>query len=1247
MDPLTGRAVIDIPLGDIAALDLSVGVGLSHNGGALRVNEGPGNAGIGWQLSTGGYSIVREVRGLPDDFNLVGDSRKGWLFDSNASSVQGFNTTADDNLAVCTDESSDWTYVNGRGYIHDPEPDIFYFNAPGISGKFVFGSDGLPKLIPFQDLTLTYSPGSFSIKTNTGIVYTFNSIENTIRQAFAYKSATVGYFKSNYNYYQTALGYVSSWKLSSISSMATGATANYTYGSNETAHSTSYVTTISPSSTSAVDTLYYIEDISTTSPLTDITLMNYSIHLAWSNALVDKITMSESETGDIKEYDLVYKSVINSFDLNETITKPFLMQVKQQKSCMAFPSYLFTYYGLDTLNNKIAIPWRTGWGEDHFGYYNGQNSNANVPTVYFYPSESGGRRLRVTPISGGSPTIYPGTTTGSRNVNATYAQMGSLTKISYPTGGVTSIVYEGNKYWDSSTSEELAGAGIRVLSISTSGGDYAFGNTSVPNPQGYRAMKKTYEYKITDGGSSSGKILYPPVFAFIDGSTVYRTQNDLGSGSEVLYSRAKELITGYGSTVYLYDLPNIYPDTSPVVSSSKIARAPTAACNAGSMKNGLYTFPFAPIQDLNYKRGMLRKVSEYSESGALTKERRFIYTEPQAASTIKALKFEAINNSGYETYHYSTYLIPVSQSKIVSQELVKTIGDDSDADSVKVTKVYTYNALNRVTQSTQTNADNSIVKNFIKYAADYTITAPAVGDIQANAIFKLNSNYRTGEIIETYRSFTPIGGSETITSGRLNIFKDYGTYAWPYQSKSFPQGKVFTVSAVVPGATQGFSSDSDYLLDGTYDYISGLPVNGIGMSLMPSSTHYATGTGSPVAAFSNSRSENAIFDGFEMATGRGLTGGTASTPGWTGLKSMFVNGFTLTSANVTKSEDTYRVSFWAYAASSNVVVTVKAMNGATQQASITLTYPTANQWTYLEGLIGVSTATSPFTFQISGSSSIRIDEFVAIPKSATISSKTFLPFTGVTSQTDDRGNSTVISYDVLGRPAMTQDSKRNLLQLTEYGYQKQGKMSLNPNFTSTTTDFYIQQSVTFTAAPTCIPGVVYLWTFTTPYGAQTTASGSSVTKTFSLVGENSVKLSVTAAGYSPAYFLQSMCVRSNAAVGVTFNVGGGSTTIYQCDLGSRDRTFTAVVPGTVHAQGPPVNYTWYITNLAGSWIDVASVSGATLNTDKSILTYSSPSYSYQVKCDITFATSSINCSYSSLVGSGTSAITFVNNSPCP
>jgi hypothetical protein len=1248
VDPLTGRASVSIPLGSISAYDLSVGVNLFHHGGAIRLNEGPGNAGVGWNVSFGGYSIYREVHGLPDDYSQVGDTRKGWLYNSNAGSIQGFTPAADDNLAVCTDESSDFTFISGKGYASDTEPDVFYFNAPGVSGKFVFGSDGLPKLIPYQDIDIGFSSGTFTIKTNTGLVYTFDGVHTTTRSSQLYGSNTATpYFNKDYSYYINPITYTSGWDLTKIESNVTGAVATYSYLEPVVDRSAGYTTSIQPFSTTDVDTLYSILDSTKYSLPTKITVKNYSIKIAWVNRLVDRVTIMESETGDSVTYDLRYTSVRSSLPGDSAISKPFLTGLRQMKGCESFPPYKFTYALVDTVNNFVGLPWKQGWGEDYFGYYNGYNQSKNIPTVYFYSSESDGRRLRVTPIPGITPTeTHFGTDAFSREVDATNATKGALESISSPTGGITTFTYEGNKYVDSTTGQELQGPGIRVASITTSGGEFAYGKTNDPNTSQLHAIKKTYQYNLTDGGTTtSGTILYPPVFAFIDGTSIIRTQQNMGPGSEVYYSRVKELIPGHGSTVYVFDVPNAYPSAATIVPQSKIARPSGGSCAALSMKNGVYTYPFAPAQDLDYTRGLLRKVSQYTEAGVLTNERRLNYTQPQTSTYIKGLKFEEIRSSGgagtVSRYYYSSYLIPVNLSKILTQEVVKTIGDVSAADSVKVTTAYTYNSFDQVTQSTRTNADGSIVASNMKYARDYSITSPSGSDLQAVAINKLNTTNRKAQLIESWQSFTPIGGTTVVTNANLALYKDYGTYVWPDKSKTFPQGFTFTPSTATSST---FSSDVDYVATASSEFAGGLPVNQTDLlAFSTSSVHYATGTGTPVATFFNCKSENAIYEGFEMATGRGLSGGTATTPGWTGLKAISLdNSFTLSSASVTKGENNYRVSFWAYGSASNIIVTVKTMNGATEITSDTFKIVTPNKWIYKERFINTTSVTSTFTFKISSPTAIRIDEFIAMPKSARVTSSTFLPLTGPTSQTDDRGNSSVTTYDLLGRPSTTFDRNRNLVAKNDYGFRKDRTLDLEACFTTDELNYILDEDVHFHAADaSCISGVTYSWKFIDPLNNVSSASGIDVTHVFGRGGQHSVTLTVSKAGYVSRSFTQMICVIQTELIDFGFIVSP-STSVIKCDpVNSRVRTFTA----KYHPAGATI--TWYITDVNDEFqklIIGALPPEVTINGH--ILTYDSPERDYQVMCVVTYEAVSLQCPHQTVIAVGTQLIDWVDNSPC-
>ncbi|MFZ6011189.1 MAG: PKD domain-containing protein [Bacteroidota bacterium] len=1259
VDPLTGRLIVDIPLGQFSVQDLSVSVGLTHNGGGLRVAEGSGNAGMSWNVQGPFGQIFREVKGLPDELNSGG--QVGWLSSGTAQTIQNFSPVADDNVGVCTDEFADWNFINSLGYIVDTEPDIFYAVAPGgVSCKFVFGADGTVKLTPFQDLQITYSGGVFTIKTNTGTVYTFSNTESVERQAIQYKpSVPVSFFKSEYNYYTQPLTFIYAWHLTSIQSGASGATINYTYQDGIVDYSSRHFTLVQPADSTKADTLFYYKEKISPKELTQVTLQNYSMTFSWMNSLIQNVTISESESGESKQFELRYHAINSSLDpdfvqrmASVFAHRYFLTEVKQINNCNPYPAYKFSYELVDTLTNKAPIPWHTGWGQDFFGYFNGQASNKNIPRIYFYAAETGARRYRVTPLPGVVPTqVYRGIGYGCRNVNSLYTGIGAIRTLEYPTGAITSVTYEANKYLDTSTGEELLGPGIRVKSITTSGGEIPFGRTAL-HTNAFHSLSKSYEYTASGSATTSGKITYPPAFTFTDGVTVYRSLSDIGPGTEVLYGRVKENIPGQGYRVYLFDLPNMFADATPAATPSKVARPTDATCSAGILRNGPYTFPFAPLTDLDFKRGLLTRMSEFSETGALTQDRRLTYTTPQAGSTIKGLRFEATTNAeGKTIFHYSVYQIPVNQSKVVSQEFVKVIGDESQADSTKTITTYVYNTKNRIIQATQANDDNSAVNQYFKYADDYVITTPTPGDLQANAIYKLNTAGRTGEVIETYQTFTPVGGTAKITGGTLNLFKDYGTYVWPYQGKHFPQGPSYTVSSATTGTTQSFDYDSDYILDGTSDYVNALPVNFTGTSLMTTATHYATGAGLPLATFINCKAEHAVYDGFEFFNSRGLATSTTSTTARTGKKSAVISNIeALASAtSTTRNGTSYRVGMWVYSTASNVNIVVSAKNGSTVQGSLTLNYPAAGVWTYLEGFMDMTSVSASFTWAVTTTSptQILVDDFVALPRQARVSYKTWLPLTGVTSESDDRGNSVVTQYDAMGRKVNTLDRKRNLVSLTEYGLQKQNKLTLKAAFTASATAYVKGNAVTLTAAPTCIPQVAYNWTFTDAQGNQTTATGSPLTKTFSTIGAHSVKLTVSSPNYGSATFTDEACVTLPMLNG-TMTVSP-SNVYHQCSVNESEKTFNASLNG-YPISGLTVSYVWSITDANGNYTGNLPAGAEILNNGATLHLLYSPLYTYTVKCDIKLAGSAgngdFNCKIQQVVSSPTATVTFYPESQC-
>jgi hypothetical protein len=1268
VDPLTGRAIINLPLGSFSTKDLSASISLSHQGGALQVNQGQGNAGMGWNVNFGGQ-ITREVRGLPDELSGVVSNKTGWLFNNNSSAIQGLGASAS------------YSFISGLGYTKDTEPDIYYFSAPGISGKFLFGADGQIKLIPYQDITITsLSNSSFLIKTNTGITYTFSTVETTTRQAFKFKETSViDFFKTNYNYYKEPVSYNSTWHLTSMTSAATGATINFTYEQGVETGGVDFVARIASNGTSPTtqtDTLYYIKDTVVPYRLNQIADNNYSISIGWEGSLIYSVSILES-SGEAKTYSFHYKDIF-SFGANDQFNFPskrFLIKVTENQSalCTSLPAYVFSYAGVDTttvnypLKNSVItgmalVDWQNNWGQDYFGYCNGKFTNKNIPTIYYYATESGGRKFRVTPIPGLTPTqIFHGVNTSQQmmSVDPNWNSFGALWGIYYPTGGVTTISYEANKYFDPSTNEELFGPGVRVSAISTSGGESAFAGPWKANSNQYHGTRTTYEYKNVSGAQTSGRILYPPSYVFSDGTNFYRSLSHMGTFPQVYYGRVKESTEGYGYRVYEYDVPNMYPDTNPVATlrKSSYSTSPT-----GDFADDIYAFPFAPLQDLDFKRGALLKVAEFPEGSTIpSMEREMTYSLPQPATNIQAMKYESVTAAnGAEVFNYSIYQIPIAQSQILTQEIVRAASEESPADKSISTTVYQYNAKNMLVKTTKTNDDNSIVVQDIKYALDYAITAPAAGNDQANAIVKLKSDNRYSEVIESIQTFTPRGGTPITAAAKLNVYKLFNNIPQLYQTKSYPQGPTAVPSYVITGATQGFWSDPNYILEQTTDYANNLPVNTTGIDLVTRSVHYAGGS-IPIVNFVNCKAANAVYEGFEIGKERGLeyagSGNWQTQIGWTGKRSV-----QLTTASwyrsraselIIKSGNTYRIAMWVNSTQPGTVRV--SVNGTTPYTDLTFT--TTNQWIYLEKNLDVSSVTNPFYLTVtnSGATAIWLDDFLALPADARVSFSTVRPMVGVTSQTDDRGNSVRIDYDLIGRKSATLDRQRNLIEVNDYSLQRQPQSSgtllagigyyLQAGVQSNVTKYVQSQQVLFSASDNCLSQVTYTWTFM-ENGVLSSLTGKDVYKTFTSFGEVTVKLVVSSPGYQDAVTTQKICVSPVTTVyGVSLSISPYPAT-YNCNNTNPNddniRTFTSTITGG-SLTGWALNYKWEITDSMGNWSLVSSATGYQYSVFR-------PPYSFQVRCTITASKPSnypySDCNAALSIGSASIGVTYIINPNC-
>src|SRR5258706_9790280 len=179
----------------------------------------------------------------------------------------------------------------------------------------------------------------------------------------------------------------------------------------------------------------------------------------------------------------------------------------------------------------------------------------------------------------------------------------------------------------------------------------------------------------------------------------------------------------------------------------------------------------------------------------------------------------------------------------------------------------------------------------------------------------------------------------------------------------------------------------------------------------------------PIAEIVNASSANSAFTSFEANvignwtfTGVGLTDPSPFTGKRT--YTLTANG----SNNITKSglnaSKIYVVSYWSKTGSATI-------NGSLATAGINRL-----GWTYYEHVLPANTT----NITISGSSTI--DELRLSPKEALMTTCTYEPLTGMTSQCDANNRITYYEYDVFQRLKLIKDQDGNIVKTFDYKYKQ-------------------------------------------------------------------------------------------------------------------------------------------------------------------------------------------------------------------
>ena len=147
----TGTPTISVPLWTVEGRKLSFPVSLSYHASGIKVDDIAGWVGTGWSLNAGGV-ITRTIRGKADD--LLSGYYRG-----NANGLPSLGNNLFEYAEWIppgeNDHERNLYLQNIDNGIVDAEPDIFFFNFIGRSGKFVFDTDGNVRILSLQNIEIS------------------------------------------------------------------------------------------------------------------------------------------------------------------------------------------------------------------------------------------------------------------------------------------------------------------------------------------------------------------------------------------------------------------------------------------------------------------------------------------------------------------------------------------------------------------------------------------------------------------------------------------------------------------------------------------------------------------------------------------------------------------------------------------------------------------------------------------------------------------------------------------------------------------------------------------------------------------------------------------------------------------------------------------------------------------------------------------------------------------------------------
>ncbi len=832
----TGVPDISIPLMTFEDRDLKLGISLSYHASGIKVDEEAPWTGLGWSLNAGGI-ITRVIRGVADLPNRNGDGLFG-----ERTSIQDYNYQG--NFASYRNQTYPELQAAATNQI-DNNPDIFFFNFAGHSGKFFFDDNLSPCFFEHQDFKVQYidNPSNyrepdFVITTDDGVVYEFKE-----------KERVFDYSIGGWN--------VTGWYLTKITSPAGGQmTLSYRMGGNPSyqyqqresdvhfmaihelaPHHSITETYNKMRPTAGVGTsCYVLKEIISGNGCKIKFNQTSSSRLDSEGSfgdMLNEIVLFDSQDNQQKKFTLHY----NYFEadnnhktkaswstgmnfLNYRLRLDSLREVSKMNN--TYLTHKFEYYynpnPNPNLGDPYSLPYRLSPCQDHWGYYNYSHNET------IFPNNPKNRRFHVdewyerflpepNPPMPYSYLIQDG---GNREPDVEAVKAGSLKKIIYPTGGFVSFDYEPHGY---NPSQMASVGGIRIKQITNSNGEIkryeyvgdSFVSSNYPLERENQYYTHYYQNDVTLG-SGRPKLMAGfgiPVDVYRNNAFILkmdsRPQAVLGSGPVMVYGKVIEIIPGNGRTEYEFsysddwDNPGWGSDMDGIPLTGNFYSGYLTSASSPGYPEGMYesatissnVWPYPEKISVDWRRGKLELKTIYSEEGQRLQTDSIEYD----FRALKAVPGYKVAGFG-EDYVYARNYTVGGQVKVKREVSKQYLADGSEVRTVTEYD-YSESPHKKMKEQRVWNSDGSKLTTKYYYPTEYS-SGLFTSLINKNMLYPIDTRtYKDNKLISGNQvQFDEKGNPVVIYKANFEVgvndipFNNSNPYTFsPYMTSTyFPSG---------------------------------------------------------------------------------------------------------------------------------------------------------------------------------------------------------------------------------------------------------------------------------------------------------------------------------------------------------------------------------------------------------------------------------------------------------------------------